>query len=175
MKLRKSYGQWEREEWEKDNLTIIRPLRKEDIDVCIKMSLENFTKDYPAEQCESINEELLDSFEEEWWGRPHYFVLEFKGHILAMGGYHLSPLDWDCYELVWINVKKEYHGRSIGRRLIKFIEEDIKNQEHYKENITIIFSCKSHNIKFYKKFDYKIILKKSDGEVMMGKTFKIKK
>lgn len=46
----------------------IRPMKREDVPECIKMTLESFgTKDYPKEQFETIEEEFYSSFESDWW------------------------------------------------------------------------------------------------------------
>ena len=148
----------------------IRLMKKEDIEECITMTLESFD-DYENE-FDTIKEEFEESFDKEWWGLPKYFVFENEGKILGMGGYSLSRLDWDSFEMFWLCVRKEYKGHGIGSALTKHREQDIIKNSSMKTDITIIFSCTNSVSEYHKKQGYKIILEKAGGkEVLMGKTF----
>lgn len=166
-----SYYHWIREQNEKENS--IRPMRIEDVPICVDMTLESFGYDkYPEEQFNTIEEEFNASFEPDWWGRPKYFVCEYRGKILGMGGYQLSPLDWDTFEFFWLSVRKGYEKYGIGKMLVEHREKEVLKEATFKKDITILFSCTKEVIKYHKKNGYKLLLNKAgEDEVIMGKTF----
>ncbi len=147
-----------------------RSIRKEDLPILLKMAKENFNH-YPEDQIDSVEYELNAAFETEWWGLPKFFTIDFKGKILGFGGYQLSGLDYDCFELYWININKEYRGKGVGEFMVNKIINEIKKEPNYTTATTILLSCQDKLKKFYNKFGFKTILKKSNNEgLLMGIT-----
>ena len=62
-----SYHHWIREMYDKEHS--IRPMKKEDVPICIQMTMESFDGKYPLEQFETIEEEFNAQFTADWWGR----------------------------------------------------------------------------------------------------------
>lgn len=147
--------------WYDEHEGIIRSMLESDVDACIQMTIDSFKEEYPLEQFETIREEFMSSFKPDWWGRPKYFVYDFKGEILGMGGYQISPLDWDIFEFFWLCVKKKFQGKGIGKKLVEFREKEILKDYHFKSDVTILFSCTKSVIKYHKKHGYNVILKKN--------------
>ena len=50
---------------------------------------------------------------------PHYYVAEIDGQVVGCGGYRSAWLMSNTYELIWVNVKKEFQGQGIGKALTK--------------------------------------------------------
>ena len=164
------YYHWIRGQYDKKNS--VRPMRKEDIPICVQMAMESFEGKYPKEQFDTIEEEFMAAFSEDWWGRPRYFVCEYQGKILGMGGYALSWLDWDTFEFFWSCVRKGYEGNGIGKMLVEHREKEVLKDSAFKNDITIMFSCTREVVNYHKRHGYKVLLKKAGGkEVIMGKTF----
>lgn len=169
-RLRISYREWSEQQYDKEHS--IRPMTKQDVPECIKMTMESFGNKYPKEQFETIEQEFNASFQEDWWGRPKYFVCEYRGTIFGMGGYALSWLDWDTFEFFWLCVRKGYEKHGIGKMLVDYREKEVLKESAFKKDITIMFSCTKEVINYHKKHGYKVLLEKAGGEeVIMGKTF----
>ncbi len=170
-RTRVSYYHWIRERVNFEQC--VRPMMEKDIPECIEMTTQSFAGKYPKEYFETLEEEFSASFKQDWWGRPKYFVFEYNNEILGMGGYQLSPLDWGIYDFFWHCVKVGWEKKGIGTAIVERREKEIVKQHRFKADVTIIFSCKKDVIKYHKKHDYKVLLKKAAGkEVIMGKTFK---
>lgn len=151
---------------------IIRPMTKEDVKNCIEMTLESFGDDYVSEQFVTTEEEFNAAFGKEWWGRPKYFVCEFNDQIIGMGGYSLSWLDWDTFELFWLSIRKEFKGKGIGKILTEHLESEAIKDGKFKKDITILFSCTKTVVEYHKRHGYKVVIEKAAGEeIIMGKTF----
>jgi len=167
-----SYREWAEQQYDKEHS--IRPMRKEDVPICIKMTMESFGDKYPSEQFNTIEEEFLAAFVvgDDWWGKPKYFVCDYRGTIFGMAGYALSWMDWDTFEVFWLCVRKGYEGYGIGKMLTKRLENEIFKESTFKKDITITFSCEKSVINYHKRQGYKVLLKKAgDKEVIMGKSF----
>lgn len=153
----------------------IRPLEAKDISACVPMAIESFGDDYTKDQFNTIEEEFKAAFDNEWWGRPNYYVFESEGQILGMGGYALSWLDWGVYEMFWSCVKNGYKNQGIGKALVAHREKEIIKEASgikFKRDITILFSCTQTVVEYHKKNGYKVLINKASGkEVIMGKTF----
>ena len=151
---------------------IIRPMISSDVDECSKMARESFGSDYPDAQFDTMREEFEAAFSNKWWGRPNYYVCTFNGEIVGMGGYSLSWLDWDTFEMFWLSVKDGWKGKGIGTLLQNHREQEIIKESAFKNDITILFSATKTVVDFHIKNGYKVILEKAAGkEVLMGKTF----
>lgn len=151
---------------------IIRPMEAGDVDECAKMARESFGSDYPDTQFDTMREEFEAAFTEKWWGRPNYYVCICGDEIVGMGGYALSWLDWDTFEMFWLSVKNGWKGKGIGTLLQQHREKEILKESAFKDDITILFSATKTVVDFHLKNGYSIILEKAGGkEVLMGKTF----
>ena len=152
-----------REEKEKS----IRFIKKEDIPLLVEMGKENFSEIYPLNEMDCLQGELEDAFEEDWWGKPKYLVIEFMGVILGFGGFRHSAMDDGMYEIVWININNKFRGNNIGTFLMEKLIAEIKKTTSCKDDLTILLSCQNHLEKFYNKVGFKKILKKVSGKEMI--------
>jgi len=48
---------------------------------------------------------------------PHYYVAEVDGQVVGCGGLKSAWLMTNTYELIWVNVHKDFKGRGIGKAL----------------------------------------------------------
>ena len=122
----------------------IRLLKKEDIKPAVIIVGKNHTKKH-----EKIAQaELVDMFQK---GpiRPTYFVAEDEGKILGFAGYIQSWIDYDVYEIFWVNVLPEYQKQGIGKKLVAKVISEIKKQ---KKIGLIILSANIPNSKYYAKY-----------------------
>ncbi len=147
---------------------IFRLLQKEDVPQCIELANTNWDHDL-----ECIEYDLRSSFEPDWWGRQRFIVLvNDLDTIIAFGGYSMSYIDYDCYIIQWVNVRKEYRGCNYGTTLVQEIIRNITNEPHRKSDITILLSCKKPLIRMYKRIGFKVLLRKKNTlEVVMGMNY----
>ena len=50
--------------------------------------------------------------------RPVYFVAEENERIVGLIGMTLSWMDYNVYQIFWVNVMPSKQGQGIGRRLV---------------------------------------------------------
>lgn len=165
VRTRTTYKEW----FDKQVKIILRTIEKKDIEACIAIVKESY-------DCitDDIEFELNACFEESWWGLPKYAIIENMetGQIIGMGGYQLSPMDYDCFEIFWITVHQDFRNMGFGNLIVETLEYLIKKEKIFQNDVTILLCCKKGLEKFYKKLGYKKCLDKAaKKEILMGKTF----
>ena len=60
--------------------------------------------------------------------RPRYLVAEEKGKIIGLTGYMQSWIDYNAYEIFWVNVSPKHQGKGIGTMLVKGAIAEIKKK-----------------------------------------------
>ena len=106
--------------------TRIRPLTKEDRDA-IRLILENtgnFTADEIATALELVDEWIAEGEESGYLT----YVLESTSDAFPVLGYVCfgeAPLTTGTYDLYWIAVDTRHHRGGLGKKLLKFAEEEV--------------------------------------------------
>lgn len=104
------------------NEVIIRDLRFCDIPDVQKIIEENWIFEIASKS----GLEMKEMFGNAKWP-PHYYVAEMNGQVVGCGGLKSAWLMSNTYELIWINVDKQYQGNGIGKLLIEKRINHIKN------------------------------------------------
>ena len=122
----------------------IRLLNKEDVKVAAAIVGRNYSKKYQILATEEIKEMFSNRPI-----RPVYFGLEDKGKILGFAGYIQSWIDYDVYEIFWVNVLPEHQKQGIGRQLVSKVIGEIKKK---KKDGLIILSASIPNSNYYAEY-----------------------
>ncbi|MDE1871350.1 MAG: GNAT family N-acetyltransferase [Candidatus Micrarchaeota archaeon] len=93
---------------------------------------------------------------------PRYLVAEDNSKILGFAGYIQSWMDYNFYQMFWVNVLPEHQGKGIGTTLVKRIIQLIKNK---KDAYFILLTTTKP--KFYERFGFKIMMKYRNNYVLM--------
>jgi len=140
----------------------IRKATKKDIPRMFKIIKINNPK-YPKKLAlQELNEMFSDSLT-----KPTYIVVEYKGEIIAFNGYIRSWVDNLVMNFFWLNTHPNYINKGIGSKLVNNLIKRIKNPKEKPKVKIIILSTKIPS--FFKKFGFRIIQKRYDGDYnLMG-------
>lgn len=99
-------------------------------------------------------------------------VIKKQKEIIGFGCYHTSFMDYNIYEIDWINIKKEYQHQGMGIKLIKKIEKEIiKNHWDKKEILLLLVTDKTN---FYSQIGFNPLIQQKDEFYVMMKRIKSK-
>jgi ribosomal protein S18 acetylase RimI-like enzyme len=120
----------------------LRLLEKKDIRACAAIVGVNYSKEY-----EISSEAELESMFSNAAVTPIYWVAEEKKEIVGFAGYIQSWMDYNVYQIFWVNVSPTYQRKGIGKKLVaKIISEIKKNKKAYLIQLTATPS----NAKYYR-------------------------
>lgn len=129
-------------------------MKKEDVITCASIVGANYSKKYQK----SSTFELLDMFNKISI-KPTYFVAEEKEELVGFAGFIQSWMDYNIYQIFWVNVLPEWQGKGIGKALVaKIITEIRKNKKAYLILLTADSDVKN-NIYYKKHFGFKTLQK----------------
>lgn len=134
---------------------ILRPLKKGEIKEVSKIVGVNYSKDY---QKKSFAE--MEAMFKNHVAKPSYIVAESKGKVLGFAGYIQSWMDYNIYQIFWVNVSPEYQGEGVGTALVKNVIERIRK----KKDAKIILLTTDKPDFYAKKFCFKTLNKFNCGE-----------
>jgi predicted GNAT family N-acyltransferase len=141
---------------------ILRLLKQDDIKQCVEIVWLNYNMQY-----DNIESELNSMFNSSYI-KPIYLVIEENNKIVSFGGYSESSIDYDCFEIFWINTHPDYIKMGYATLIINEIINYIKNKSKEK-NFSVILSCKKNLKIFYEKFGFKKIMKRpNENGYIMG-------
>lgn len=130
-------------------------------------------KNYSNEYQDIAFLELKQMFSE---GRnlPKYFVAKDSGIIIGLAGYIQSWMDFDIYEIFWVNVIPKMQRKGVGKQLVSKLISEIKNK---KDARLIVLSANQEvgNPVYYERnFGFKTIqtFGKTEGYHLMSKRIK---
>lgn len=127
----------------------LRHLKKSDLRKASHIVGQNYSKKYEVMAFNEMRASFMD-----YPIKPAYIVAEEKGEIIGVAGYVQSWMDYDIYEIFWVNVSPDYQGQGVGSALINKAISIIKR----KEPKTILLT--TDKPKFYaNKFDFKLLSK----------------
>ena len=84
---------------------------------------------------------------------PQYIVAEDKGEIIGLAGYIQSWMDYNIYNIFWVNVAPNYQGKGIGKALVAKVINIIKK----KKNVKMILLTASIPKFYSKNFGFKTL------------------
>ena len=126
----------------------IRFLRESDIEVAATIVSKNYSLEYGA----CAGRELADMFGSASI-RPIYFVAELRGNVVGFAGFIQAWMDYNIYELFWVNVDPAVQGRGIGGLLIGTIIREVKTYENARM-ILLTARGDSHLPEYYQRFGF---------------------
>jgi N-acetylglutamate synthase-like GNAT family acetyltransferase len=81
---------------------------------------------------------------------PKYFVAVEKEKIIGCGAYIQSWMDYNVYNIFWINVDPKYQNRGVGTKLVNRIISDIKAQRGLDKRAEVVLLT-TNKPEFYKR------------------------
>jgi predicted N-acetyltransferase YhbS len=85
-------------------------------------------KNYSQEWEKRATPELREMFSEAVI-RPMYYVCEDAGSIIGLAGFIQSWMDYNVFQIFWVNVAPERQREGIGRELVWTLIDEIKKRE----------------------------------------------
>ena len=102
----------------------IRKLEEKDIEQASKIVLQNYWKAY-----EKLSLRELEAMYYNHAVKPCYFVADHNGMIVGLWWYSQSRMDYNIYEIFWINVIPSYQRKWIWSQLVKKIITTIQSKK----------------------------------------------
>lgn len=104
---------------------MICELSPEDIEQAVGIFAQ-YPKDFNSLGIKKLREELEEYVEEPKSLEVKGFFVEKEGpQVIGLIGYVMRPSNE--YEITWLAVRKDWQRRGIGRKLVKYVEEKLKN------------------------------------------------
>jgi len=138
----------------------IRKATKKDISEMMRIIVIN-SPSYPKN---IAKKEIEEMFSKSLY-KPTYLVIEENKRVIAFGGFIRSWMDSMIFNLFWVNTNPKNKGIGIGTKLIEELINEIKKIKEKPKAKLIILSTKIPS--FYKKFGFKILTNKYDGDYVL--------
>lgn len=61
--------------------------------------------------------------------KPIYYVAEERGVVVGLVGFMQSWMDYNVYQIFWVNVAQHYQGHGIGTKLVAKAIREIRKQK----------------------------------------------
>jgi N-acetylglutamate synthase-like GNAT family acetyltransferase len=126
----------------------IQLLTKKDIKEASRIVGMNYSKKYE----DSSSLELKEMFSKAPV-RPYYYVAKEGNTVVGFAGYMQSWMDYNVYQIFWVNVDPQYQKKGIGKLLVGKIVEEIKK----KKKVKLILLTTSSPLYYEKHFNFKTI------------------
>lgn len=136
----------------------IRPIKKNQVAQASKIVGKNYSKLFERKSRREINAAFTNKV-----NGPKYLVAEEKGKVVGFAGYIESWMDYDFYQIFWVNVEPEFQGKHIGTVLVEKVISEIRKRNNVR--FILLTTTKPS---FYRKFGFRSLLKfKKDHELMI--------
>ena len=122
----------------------LRLLQKKNIKACAIIVGQNYSKNWQR----TSSAELKSMFSNTAI-RPVYWVAEDERKIVGFAGYIQSWMDYNIYQIFWVNVLPELQKRGIGKQLVSKVINEIKKD---KNAYLIQLTATTPNSKYYRKY-----------------------
>ena len=123
---------------------IIRKMRRSETSTASRLAGINFSQNY-RRRCKREVDAMFLNYE----SKPIYFVAEEGEKMAGFAGYVQSWMDYEFYEIFWVNVLQEHRERGIGTALVKKIISEIKTDRGAR-----FVLLTTHNPEFYRKIGF---------------------
>ena len=124
----------------------IRLLQKKDIRSAAKIVGLNYSLEYERKS----TLELKDMFGHSAI-KPVYYVAEDKKKIVDFAGFIQSWMDYNIYQIFWVNVLPEKQRQGIGKELVARIIKEIRKKKDA-QLILLTADGNTKNEKYYQKY-----------------------
>jgi len=133
---------------------MIRRLEKRDIIHCVEIVTEN----WGTAAALDFHDEVKHAFRPGMKWPPEYFVFEHatNGKTVGFAGMMHSWVMHGVWDLIWINVAKNYQGLGIGKQLTEHRIHEIDRQKG------AVINLMTKEVQFFHKFGFEE-LKEYDG------------
>ena len=132
---------------------MIRPVTPADTDTLVELTGD--TGFFKPLELHTLREVLHDFHKEDQAPGHRAFVWEEAGRILGYVYYAPTPMTDHSWHLYWIAVDKAHQGCGLGRKLLEFVERNVRDQAG--RMLLIETSTIAHyepTRRFYRKYGY---------------------
>lgn len=136
-----------------------RYIRIDDVPVCAKIAGMNFWEHLEK----SAFKEIQETFNKKDPLPPQYIVVEEKGKIIWFAGFINAWMDYNIYEIFWVNIHPDYQGQWIGTKLVEKVISHIKKHQNV---LKILLTTKKPWF-YQEKFWFREISQLKEDEVLM--------
>ena len=104
----------------------IRLLRKGEAREAAAIVGKNYSRKFES----LAREEMEDMFNKGGGPRPIYFIAEEHGKIIGVAGYIQSWMDYNVYQIFWVNVAPGHQRKGIGKMLMERLIKEIRRRKN---------------------------------------------
>jgi ribosomal protein S18 acetylase RimI-like enzyme len=129
-----------------------RPFEAEDVEACLRLfdsNVPDFFRTHERDEFEAFLRSLPGPYQ----------VLEANAEVVGCGGHALRE-DGQVVNLCWGMIRRDLHGRGLGRALTEARLEQATREEHVR---AVALSTSQHTVRFYEKFGFKTTDVRPDG------------
>lgn len=139
---------------------MVRLLERQDIPAAVDIVTQN----YPEEQeyIARVRGELESAFGNGVF-RPSYVAAEENGVVVGFAGYMQAAMDYDVYEVFWVNVAPAFQGRGVGSALV----DEVLRRVTSAGAKTVLLTTTTPE--WYERWGFSVLLKHSGDYVLMSK------
>lgn len=128
----------------------MRLLEKKDVKHCSAIVGKNYSRKWQI-----LAESDLESVFSDSLIKPVYWIAEDGGRIVGFAGYIHAWMDYNIYQICWVNVLPEFQGKGIGKKLVAKLISEIRKKKHA---ALIELTASTPNANYYKKhFGFKTV------------------
>jgi N-acetylglutamate synthase-like GNAT family acetyltransferase len=103
---------------------LIRLMRAEDIPHAALLIGKNYSEEWERRAVPELNEMFGTGVI-----KPTYYICEDKDKIIGLAGFIQSWMDYNIFQIFWVNVDPERQRAGIGKELVWTLIEEIKKSE----------------------------------------------
>jgi len=119
----------------------IRLLKKTEISKCAEIVRKNYSKKWEKTSAAELKSMFSNSA-----ANPIYYVAEEDNKIIGFIGFIQSWMDYNIYQIFWVNVDPSKQRQGVGKKLVAKVISEIKK----KKNAALIqLSATLPNSKYY--------------------------
>lgn len=102
----------------------IRPLQEADIPAAAAIVGRNYSHEFEISSAAELREMFGTAVI-----KPSYIVSEEDGRILGFAGFMQSWMDYNLYNVFWVNVDPDHQRKGIGKQLVRHVIDEIRKRD----------------------------------------------